>query len=344
MFGKNCKIAVVGAGAIGGITAGFISKAGHDVTLVCKYPELADKVAFQGLHIVGIKGDMKASMKAVPRISDLDAPQDVVFLATKATDIQDAARDLLPFLTDESVVVSMQNGICEDQLADILGRKRVIGCVVEWGATLHGPGELEMTSTGEFVIGNIDHQPDPRLEPLREMLSAVAPADISENIMGHLYAKLIINSCITSLGAICGFYLGEMLGIRKIRNIFTEIMQEAMMVADKMGIQVAVLAGKLDYQKFLRGQGMVSNLRRHLFIRLIGFKYRRLKSSSLQSLERRKPTEIDYLNGYIADNARKHGVSAPVNEQIVQLVKEIESGNRQISISNFDIPFFSEFG
>ena len=101
--------------------------------------------------------------------------------------------------------------------------------------------------------------------------------------MGHLYSKLIINSCISSLGAICGLYLGKMLGIRKIRNIFIEIIREAVEVSDRMGIRIEVFGGRLDFRKFISGNGFVANLKRHLMIRFIGFKYRRLKSSSLQS-------------------------------------------------------------
>jgi 2-dehydropantoate 2-reductase len=78
------------------------------------------------------------------------------------------------------MVVSLQNGICEDALAEVLGRQRVIGCVVGWGATHRRPAELEVTSEGKFVIGNIDHKPDERLSPIKQMLDAVYPTCISD--------------------------------------------------------------------------------------------------------------------------------------------------------------------
>ncbi len=218
-----------------------------------------------------------------------------------------------------------------------------MGCVVGWGSTMHSPGEIEMTSTGEFVIGNIDNKTDPRLRSIGDMLKTVAPVEISDNIMGSLYAKLIINSCITSLGAICGLYLGEMLSDRKIRNIFVEIMREAMAVADAMELHVEDYGGKINYYKLLRGYGFVDNLKRHMLIRIIGFKYRRLKSSSLQSLERGKPTEIDFLNGYIARNGEEYDVPVPVNNRIISMIKEIEGNRRKISPDNFNYPLFSGF-
>ena len=282
-------------------------------------------------------------MPAVGTISEFSGQKDIVFLATKATDMLAAAKELLPFLSNESVVISMQNGICEDALAEIFSRERTIGCIVGWGATMHNAGEIEMTAKGNFIVGNIDNKPDPRLSLLQEILSIIAPVRISGNIMGDLYSKLIINSCITSLGAICGLYLGEMLSIGKLRNVAIEIISEDIAVADAMGIKVEVFANQLDYYKFLKGSSYFDNLRRHLLIRMIGLKYRRLKSSSLRSLERGRPTEIDYLNGYIAGNGKKHNIPTPINNEIIKIVKDIEAGKKRISINNFDDPFFNKF-
>jgi 2-dehydropantoate 2-reductase len=102
-----------------------------------------------------------------------------------------------------------------------------------------------------------------------------------------------------------------------------------------MELTVEPFAGKLDYYALIRGNGALDNLRRHLMIRIIGFKYRRLKSSSLQSIKRGKPTEVDYFNGYIAKKGAEHGVPTPINTRIVQMVKEIEAGTRKIDPANF---------
>ncbi len=334
------RIAVVGAGAIGGVTAAFLAQAGHDPALVCKHMEIAKRAKAPGLRVFGVRGELRAPVHAVERVPQLEGPLDLVFLATKATDMLEAAQELLPLLSPDSLVVSQQNGICEEALAQVLGRERVVGCVVGFGATMHGPAEVEMTSGGEFVIGNLDHQDDPRLEPVRRLMDLVAPTRISNNIMGELFAKLIINSCINSLGAITGLYLGELLARARARRVFIAIMREAMAVADAMGIEVEKGAGgKLDFRAFL-AEAPLAGFKRHLLIRLIGFKYRRLKSSSLQSLERGKPTEIDYLNGYLVAKGRKLGVPTPVNSRVVELVKAIEEGRRRVAPANLDDPVF----
>jgi 2-dehydropantoate 2-reductase len=151
---------MVGAGAIGGVTAAFISKAGYDLEIVCKHKDLADKINDDGIDITGIKGNHRIKMKAVEAISDLSEPKDLVFLATKANDCVAAAKDLIPFLKPDSTVVSLQNGISEHALAEVVG-KRADHRVCRWmGSQQHisGQGELEVTSEGEFVIGNIENK------------------------------------------------------------------------------------------------------------------------------------------------------------------------------------------
>ena len=340
MSSTEPRIAVVGGGAIGGITAACLARGGHQVDLVCKHKKIAQRAHEPGLHVFGVKGDFLAPVNGVETVSQLEGPYDLVFLATKATDMMPAAHELLPLLKQDSLVVSQQNGICEEALAKVLGTERVIGCVVGFGATMHGPAELEKTSEGEFVIGCLGQEQDPRLGTLKNLMDLVAPTRISQNIMGELYAKLIINSCINSLGAMSGLYLGEMLAKKRARKIFIAIMREAMAVAQAMELKVEKGAdGRLDYYGFL-ADGALAGFKRHLLIRIIGFKYRRLKSSSLQSLERNKPTEIDYLNGYIVDKGHELGVATPVNAQVIMIIKAIEAGQRKLHPANLADPAF----
>ena len=340
---KSVNIAVVGAGAIGAATAAFMAQAGWNTEIVCKHQEIADLAQSPGLHVFGVKGEHYVPVRAVKDIKDISGLKEVVLLATKATDCLEAANELLPVLSPNSIVVSLQNGICEDVLAVVVGRGRMVGCVVGWGATMHGPAQIEVTSPGEFVIGNIDHRPDQRLQLVQEMLSAVVPTRLSNNIMGELYSKLIINSCINSLGVITGMNLGKLLAQRKVRKVFTALMREAMAVAAAMGIKVEPAGGgKLDYYRFLDGSSFTSNLKRNLLIRIIGFKYRRIRSSSLQSLERGRRTEIDYLNGYICDRGREHSVLTPINDAVVSMIRQIEAGTRTISLENLNDPAFGE--
>jgi 2-dehydropantoate 2-reductase len=200
---------------------------------------------------------------------------------------------------------------------------------------MHEPGRVEMTTGGEFVIGNWNRQRDRELKQLATILSHVVETRITDKIFEELYSKLIINSCTTTLGVISGQYLGKMLPSRLGRKIGMEVMREAIAVADAMGIRIPPAAnGKLDYYKFL-APGTFSNLKRHLTLRVIGMKYRKLRNSNLQSLKRGRKTEVANYNGYIVSKGKELGISTPVNEQLTSMVEEIEAGKRSITPENF---------
>jgi len=330
------KILIIGAGAIGGITAAFIARSGYNVVLVTRYHELAEHLSKQGMHVTGVRGDFTQQIPAVASLQELNEKFNRVFIATKANDMARAAKDVLPFLADQTRVISLQNGICEDDLGEIVGRDRVIGCVVGWGATMHKPGYLEMTSTGEFVIGLPDGRMTPELDALADILSNVVPVIKTDNIYGHLYSKLIINSCITTVGAVTGLTLGKLLSKSKARKIFIDVMRESMAVAEAMNIKVEPYAGKLDYYRFLRNPGFSGQIYRHIFITVLGIKYRKVKSSSLQSLERGNPTEIDFLNGYISAKGKEYGIPTPVNNTLITMIKNIEGKRRKIQPENLN--------
>ncbi len=332
---NNAKIAVIGAGAIGGITASYMAKAGVDVELVCKHTEIANTANGQGLTVKGVRGEQQVKVKAITEIEELSGPKDFILIAVKAYDMPEATRKVLPFLKPEALVVSLQNGICTDAMADVAGAERTVGCVVGFGASMLKNGVLEQTSEGEFVIGKIIPGGDAQMQTLKTILETVMPTRISNDITNELYSKMIVNSCISSMGVFSGMVLGDMLKLKKARDIFIAIIREGVAVADALGLKLPPFAGKLDYYKIAYGKGAFATFKNHLIIRIVGIKYRRLKSSSLQSLRRGKPTEIDYFNGYISRKGAKAGVKTPVNDTVVRLVKEIEAGKRQPDPANF---------
>jgi 2-dehydropantoate 2-reductase len=340
---SNLRFLVIGGGAVGGITAALLKRNGIDVEIVCKYDDYAKLIAEEGISVSGVCGNFTIKVGAYSTLTEVKGKKDVILLATKATDMSEAIGSIDSVLESSGLLISMLNGICEDFLTSVVGKDRVIGCVTGWGATMVKKGSLIMTSTGDFIIGYPDKSSDQTLSEIADVLSCVVPVSTTDNITGHKYSKLIINSCITSLGVICGLYLGKMLMIRKVRNIFIEIIREAVRVADKMNIEIEIFGGRLDFRKFIEGKSVFSDMRRHLMLMVIGYKYRKLKSSSLQSLERGKMTEVDFLNGYLVTKGELLGVPVPVNAVIVRMIHEIEQKTREITAGNFDDPVFDIF-
>ncbi len=342
MSEKTPIVAVVGAGAVGAPVATFLTKAGVPVQVAVKRPEIRRAVEERGLVVQGVRGRHVARFRAVEAIEDLEGYLDVAFLAVKTFDTLDAARRLKAKLSEDGVVVTLQNGITVDEVSSALGTGRVLGCVVEWGATMIEPGHVEVTSKGRFMLGEVDGTLTSRLHLVKELLAHTYPVELVEDIRGALYSKLIVNSCITTSGAITGLTLGKILADKQARLLFLAVVTEGVRVARAAKVRLYTVAnGRLRPETLSldTSSGMASGFdlwKKHALLRLVGLKYRRLKSSMLQSLERGGRTEVDAINGTIVAWGKKHGVATPVNEALVRMVHEIEAGSRKSSRRNLD--------
>ena len=145
---KDLRICIIGPGAIGGLVAGVLTREGYKIQLVAKHPDLAKKISRNVIEIKGECGNFTIPVPSVAKPNELSGTFNYVLIATKADGMIYAARKTLPFLDEKSRVVSMQNGICEEMLADVVGEERTIGCVVGFGSTMLAPGKVEMTSGG----------------------------------------------------------------------------------------------------------------------------------------------------------------------------------------------------
>ncbi|MGF7139025.1 ketopantoate reductase family protein [Roseimarinus sediminis] len=334
------KILVIGSGAVGSLMAGILTQKGFDVDLACKNSFLAEKINMDGIIF---KIRKKRYIQFLPAYESVEATPgnyQYVFLATKTFDIEAPTRDVISKLSPNGLIVSLQDGYCQERLARIAGSNRIVGAMVGIGVTLTPEGLVEMTSRGTMVIGKLDGKDDPRLDDLQYMLNMITPTGVVDNINAHVYSKLIINSCVTTIGAISGLRIGALITDKNMRNLFIKIIDEALQTADALKIEIPEYAGRLDYRRLIRGNSLYHRVRKHLFIRLFGIRYRRVKSSGLQALERGEKTEIDYLNGYIIQKGKEIGLNLPVNERLVQLVHEIENHDRPITPDNLNDPLF----
>ncbi len=327
------KILIVGAGAIGGVTAAYMSLGGCDVTLMCRNPRTAEKIRTEGLQVSGKRGRTLVKMPAYSSPSELTCTYDAALIVTKAYDMPEAAKSILPFLKPDGIIVSVQNGICIETLAKIAGRDRTAAAVVTWSSTMIGEAGLEITATGSFILGRLDGSRR-RLNQLKAAMDTAFPTHISDNIIADMYSKLIINSGITCGGAMTGQTLGEMLRGKSAREFFISVVREDIAVAEAMGIKIPPFSGKLDYYRFIHGKSFLSALRRHAVLFAVGLKYRNLTSSSLTALRRGRPTEAPFLNGWVSEKGREYDVATPVNDNVCRIIAEIEAGNRTISPDN----------
>lgn len=331
---------VIGCGAIGSLIAGILSQKGFEVDIACKNDEQAEKLTIDGL-IFKVKNRRYIQfVNAYNGVKTTPGNYDYVLLATKSFEIEQPICETLDKLSPQGLIVSLQDGYCEQIIARIAGSDRVVGAMVGWGATMLNEGISEMSSKGDMFIGKLDGSDDPRLDNLQYMLNHIVSTSIVRNINEQKYSKLIINSCVTTLGAITGLNVGALITDKKLRNTFIQIIKEALLVADLLKIEIPDYAGRLNYYRLIRGNSTFHRIRKHLKIRIFGFKFRKVKSSGLQSLERGEATETDFLNGYIVQRAKELGIDTPINERLVNIVHEIEQGKRIITPHNLNEPLF----
>jgi 2-dehydropantoate 2-reductase len=330
----------MGCGSVGGVIAGGLLRTGHGLTIVTGNDKICHAVNAGGLHVTTPKGHQTVPATACTHLDEIEGPFEVVLMAMKATEIEQAARDVADYLSPEGFVVTLQNGIVEDRVAAILGRERVVGGLVGWGATMQALGAYEMTSRGEVTVGELDGQVTSRVQRLKAALDRAVPTSISSNIYGVLWSKLAINCVITTLGAVTGQLLGEMLRQAAARRLALAVVSEVIDVAQVHAIVLEPVGGTLDVHKLYlprrrRSGGFGLDLvPKHAIMLLVGLKFRRLRSSMLQSMERGRRPEIDFMNGYVVERGQEKDVPTPINTALATMVREIEAGTRQMSPGN----------
>ena len=336
------RLLLMGCGGVGGVIAGGLLRGGHDLTIVTRNEEICRAIDADGLRVTTLEGEWPVPVTACKYLDEIEGVFDAVYLVMKGTDVEQAARDVESYLSPEGYVVTFQNGVVEDRVSATLGQERVVGALVGWGATMHAPGVYEMTSHGEIVVGELDGQLTPRVRQLKATLEAIGPVAASTNIYGVLWSKLTINCATSATGAVTGQLLGEMLRRRAGRRLALAITSEVVDVAEAHGISLEPVGGTLDVHHLYlppdrRAGGLGLDLVfKHAIMLVVGSKFRRLKSSMLQSIERGRRAEIDFLNGYVVERGWEKGVPTPVNAALTAMVREIEAGTRASSPDNLE--------
>ncbi|MFH1150192.1 MAG: 2-dehydropantoate 2-reductase [Actinomycetota bacterium] len=328
------RIAILGAGAIGGITGGMMALAGEDVTLVDTFAEHVDAINSNGLRIIGELGEHLVRVPAVAP-AELSGEFDLVFLAVKGVDTDEALRLLGPHTTGRTPVVSLQNGINEEHIADLIGAERTIGASTHYPATLEGPGLVNKTGPNGYVVGELDGRITDRVMEVGRLLALVDVTEVTDNIRGHLWSKLMINVCTNSFGALSGQLFGEFVVDETNKKLLGALYTESYDVARAQGIDMVKLLGVMDPELItVRSREDAERVLPMLDALGAPEMFGRMKSSMLQDIERGRRTEIDYLNGFIVDKGAEVGVPTPVNRAIVEMVRQVEAGIRPLTPDN----------
>lgn len=328
------KIAILGAGSLGTVLGAYLAKEGLDVDLVTHNQEHLAGLKETGAQIIG-KAKMIVKVNALSP-EELSYPYDVVFLMTKQLNNKEVLTHFLPYLKEDGVVVTMQNGLPEISVSEVVGEERTLGCSVAWGATLHGKGVSELTSEPDsmsFSLGRMSNVIDDKVIEVKNILEKMCPVVVEKNFIGSRFSKLLINAAFSGMSAVTGGTFGEASKNKASRLCIQRIIKECIDVSKANGIEIEPVQGK-DIVKLLDYHSWIKEKISFALIPLCIKKHASLKASMLQDLEKGKKTEVDSINGIVSFYGKKANIKTPYNDMVVTIVHRIENGELKPSFDN----------
>lgn len=288
-------IAVMGAGAVGCYYGAMLARAGHHVTLIAR-PQHVDAVRRAGLRLQTHQSDEFIKLESSTGPDGARGARLVLF-SVKSTDTEAAGKALAPHLEPDAAILTLQNGVDNaERLAATLGRE-VIPAVVYVAVEMAGAGHVRHHGRGELLIGRGKGS-----EAIVAAFGAAGvPVEISDNVAGALWAKLIVNCAYNALSAITRLPYGRLVQGAGVPAVMDEVVDECLAVARASGVQIPG-----DMHETVRGLAQT-----------MPGQY----SSTAQDLARQKKTEIDHLNGFVVRKGEALRLPTPVNRVLLALVK-----------------------
>ncbi len=336
------RIAIMGCGALGGYVGGYLTREGLDVTMIDPWPEHVAAMRDPGLKLSGVTEEECFDVKCntvlqseFPAPGEIE-PFDIIIIAVKSYDTTEAAEFVKPHLKEDGgFAVSLQNGINEHLIADVLGAERTVGCIAsQISLSLPGPGDIQrkIKKGGDqhvvFRVGEISGAATPRVEEIANMLSCIDSSRATDNLMGERWSKLAANAMRNPVSAATQQGANTNDKDDHIRRITIGLAAEAVRVARAEGAKLVKIMG-LSPDDLVGADEGDADATKAVMDKFMADMERRKDSqrpSMAQDVAKGRPTEIDHINGLIADRGKMHGIPTPLNDGIRSVIKNIEAG------------------
>jgi 2-dehydropantoate 2-reductase len=313
------KIAVIGVGAIGSVVAAYLHKAGVDVTLIGK-SEQVRAITQSGLRIKGVRGEETFRLKALTK---LDQVYDLVIFSTKTQDLEEAYSTNSEYL-DHCFVLTTQNGVQADNILSChFDREKMFSSIVMFGSTYVKPAEITFNFEGDWILGKPYGPIGPKVHEISDLLRKAFKVVVTENIMGMKWTKLFVNfnNCIM---AILGKSMQETFADVDFCRLSILLLREGVGITKKAKIELVSLPDfsvdkiyGLSSMPVEQASGIINKT-------LTALSKEPIYGSILQSILRKKTSEIDFINGEVVQLARQIREDAPLNDKIVEMVHHVE--------------------
>ncbi len=326
---------VWGAGAMGASIGGVMVREGRHVRFVDRERDHVHAMNEQGLRITGPVSAFQVAVEAT-HPEDLRGTFSTIFLCVKAHHTKAALDQLRPHLSDSGCVISIQNGLCELEIAEAVGHERTVGAFVNFGADYLEPGVIHWGGRGAVVVGELDGRSTQRVEAIHELLRLFEPnAILTDNIFGYLWGKLAYAALLFAT-ALTDASIADVLAAEAYRPVLIDLAREVVAVAEARDVSLEGFDG-FDPGAFASA-APVARAERSLDD-LVAFNRRSAKTHSgiwRDLAVRKRATEVDAQLGPVVDLGRETGVATPLTERLIAQIHELERGKREFSWSNLE--------
>ena len=307
-------------------------------------------------HIDGVRGEHTIPVTAVtpdelPGFVREHGPLEAVLIATKTQHTEGAVADILPFLSEESFIVSFQNGFNEPVIVNMLkntgigDETRVVGSIPNYGGALVDPGHLEFVHEGPIQLGELTGEPTPRLRELADMLSSLTEVQLSNNIWGQVWAKEVYSQQVV-FSALADARISETLGVERYARLAGAVVREALEIAEACGIEVEAFdffdPANYKPQTPADTQKLIDNINHAIWLLKKDQKpdtHQFKKQGSgiwWDIVYRKRASEVEAMSGALVGYGREAGADTRLVEKLAEMILEIEAGNRQLGFHNYD--------
>jgi 2-dehydropantoate 2-reductase len=330
------KFLVWGAGAIGGTVGAYLARTGHNITFVDRADDHVEAINHSGLQITGPVDEFTVQAQAF-RPETIEGIYEHILLCVKAQDTESAAHALKPHLAPDGYVVSLQNGMNELIIGEIVGKERVIGAFINFGADYLSPGIIHRGNRAAVVLGELDGQITPRLETLhRAMLDFDDRAIMTANIWGYLWGKMAYGVMLFAT-AVTNDSIADALANREYRPVYIALAREMLAAASARGVTPEGFNG-FDPLAFMPGASDAAA--EQSLDQLVTFNRGSAKSHSgiwRDLAVRKRRTEVDAQLGTTVRLGAEVGVAMPLTTRLIDIIHDLENGTRLHNNENLDI-------
>jgi 2-dehydropantoate 2-reductase len=329
------KFLVWGSGAIGGTVGAYLARAGALVTFVDRDMNHVKTMNSKGLFITGQFGEFTVPAEAYGT-NEVPGKFNTILLCTKSQDTEKATKQLLPNLSEDGCVVSLQNGLNEEVISSIIGARRTVGAFVNFGADYMKAGEVHYAGRGAVVLGEIDGRTTPRVEELhRWFLNFEENAIITNNIWGYLWAKEAYGAMLF-VTALTNDSIADAFDLPAYRELYLAIAHEVLDVAKAFSIKPESFNGFDPVPLSRDDRAAALNSLNDMVVH--NRRSEKTHSGIWRDIViRKRKTEVDYQLGPVVGHAEKAGVAVPITARLIELIHDIENGTRSLSTDNLDL-------